>query len=110
MATTQQIINEANIDPSVKALLQVLYGSPAAQFNPVATGTPATLTAAQMVGASDNSINMTATLGGAGTLNTDTAANIISVMGATIGLSVNLRIINSSAGAFAWTLTAGVGV
>lgn len=82
------------------------------QFNAVATGTPATLSGAQMAAKADNVVNMTAALGGAGTLNVDTAANIIAAMtgGGAVGSSARLRIINSSAGAFAWTVTTAAGV
>lgn len=77
-------------------------------YTAVSGNTPATLTGAQIAGAADVTVNMTATLGGAGTLNTPTAANwIAAIPNAQVGASYRLRIINSSGGAFAWTVTAG---
>jgi hypothetical protein len=83
-----------------------------AAFAAIATNTPCTLTGAQIAGTSDVNLNMTANLAGAGTLNTPTAAQMWAAAGpaAFAGLSYNLRIINSSAGNNAWTLTAGTGV
>lgn len=81
------------------------------QYNAIATNTPATLTGAQIAGAADVTIDMTAALAGAGALNTPTAAQIVAAIpNAQPGFAYNLRIINNSSGAFAWTLTAGSGV
>jgi hypothetical protein len=81
------------------------------QYSVVAGGTPLTLLAANMAGAADVIVNLTANLGGAGAVTSDTAANIVAaIAGAAVGLTYKLRIINSSAGAFAWTLGAGAGV
>jgi hypothetical protein len=83
----------------------------ATQYTAIATNTPATLTGAQMAGASDVTINMTATLGGAGTLNSATAVQIVAAIPyAQPGFSYNLRIINSSGANFAWTLTTATGI
>jgi hypothetical protein len=81
------------------------------QYNAINTGTPATPTGVQFAGAADVTINMTAVLGGAGTLNTPTAAQIIAAIPrGQVGQTYRLRIINSSGGAFAWTVTAGANV
>lgn len=81
------------------------------EYAAVATGTPCTLTGAQFGGAAHVVVNMTAALAGAGTLNTPTASNIVAAIpGVVTGQTYRLRIINSSSGAFAWTLTANTGV
>jgi hypothetical protein len=81
------------------------------QYSIVATNTPATLTGAQMAGGADVTIDMTAALAGAGTLNSATAAQIVAAIpNAQPGFSYNLRIINNSSGAFAWTLTTAAGI
>ena len=102
--------------PDQSSLINAMNGInpvPVASFNADSTGTPATLTGAQLVGGEANYINMTAALGGAGTLNTPTATQIIAALpplAAVVGYICVVRIINSSSGAFAWTLTAGTGV
>jgi hypothetical protein len=84
---------------------------PNTQFTALSGGTPLTLTGANMAGANSVIINLTNTLGGAGTLNSATAAQIIAAWpNAQIGESYLMRVINSSAGAFAWTLTTATGV
>lgn len=86
-------------------------GVPQTQYTAIATNTPATLTGAQMAGAGDVTVNMTAALAGAGTLNSATAAQIVAAIpGAQPGFSYNLRVINSSSGNFAWTLTTATGI
>lgn len=80
-------------------------------YSAVAGGTPLTLLAANMAGAADVVVNLTAVLGGAGAVTSDTAANIIAAIpGVAVGFTYKLRIINSSGGAFSWTLTGGTGV
>jgi hypothetical protein len=82
-----------------------------AQYFTSAGATPVTLTGPQMAGAQEVVVDMTTNLGGAGTLNTATAAQIIAAIpNAVVGMTYSLRIINHSAGAFAWTLTAGANV
>lgn len=86
-------------------------GAASTQYTAVSTNTPATLTGAQMAGSNDVAINMTAALAGAGTLNSATAAQIVAAIpGVQPGFSYNLRIINSSSGNFAWTLTTATGI
>jgi hypothetical protein len=85
------------------------------QYNAVSGNTPLTLLAAKIAGAQEVTVNLTAALAGAGTVTTDTAANIIAAIpvtlnGSAVGVSFRLRIINSSSGAFAWTVAGGTGV
>lgn len=81
------------------------------KYTAVAGGTPATLTGAQMAGANQVNVDMTATLGGAGTLNTAAATAIVAAIpSAAVGQTYVLRITNRSGANFAWTLTAGAGV
>jgi hypothetical protein len=84
---------------------------PAGKYSAVAGNTPATLTGAQMAGASLVDIDMTAVLAGAGTLNTASAAAIVAAIPSPfVGQTYLLKVANTSSGAFAWTLTAGAGV
>lgn len=86
-------------------------GLPSTQYAAVAGDTPKTLTGAQAAGAADVVVNMTGALGGAGTLNTPTAAQIVAAIpGARVGMTYRMRIINSSSNAQSWTVTAGGGV
>lgn len=86
-------------------------GLPETQYTAVAGNTPATLTGAQAAGAADVTVNMTAVLAGAGTLNVPTAVQIVAaISGARAGMTYRLRIINSSTGAFSWTVTTASGV
>jgi len=73
-----------------------------------------TLTAAKLTGAADDVfLNMTGTLAAGATATTDTAANIVAAIPQAqryVGANYILRIINSSSGAFAWTIAGGSGV
>lgn len=96
---------------SQAALLFASYFGPQTQYTAVSGNTPATLTGAQEAGSPDVTINMTAALGGAGTLNSATAAQIVAATpNAYAGYTYRLRIINSSSGNFAWTLTTATGI
>lgn len=67
--------------------------------------TNATILAASMVG-SDITINMTGTLGSGQTLTLPTVAQLIAALPeAVVGQRLKMRVINSGAGNFAWTLT-----
>jgi len=104
------------VDPSSEIVKMVRFGliNPPileTKYTDVATNTPVTLTGAQLAGANDVTVKLTAALAGAGTATTDTAANIIaSIPQAIVGKSYKLRVINASSGAFAWTLAAGASV
>lgn len=107
---TPNVLDQQVPVSQLAAALGATGGGPA-KFAAVSTNTPATLTGAQMAGADVVVVQMTAALAGAGTLNTDTAANIYAAIpNPIIGASYILRIINSSSGNFAWTLTGGTGV
>lgn len=71
-----------------------------------------TLTAATAeAGVADVTINLTGTLGAGANVQSDTAANIVAAIpNAHAGFSYRMRIINSSGGAFAWTLTTNTGI
>ncbi|HEY6924777.1 MAG TPA: hypothetical protein VI653_14985 [Steroidobacteraceae bacterium] len=73
-----------------------------------------TLSAASLTGAADEVIlNMTGALAAGAVATTDTAANIIAAIPQAQrfpGANYKLRIINSSTGAFAWTVAGGSGV
>ncbi|HXS13679.1 MAG TPA: hypothetical protein VN734_13305 [Acidobacteriaceae bacterium] len=73
-----------------------------------------TLTAVNLTGAAEDVVlNMTGALAAARTGTTDTAANIIAAIPQAqrfVGSNYKLRIINSSSGAFAWTIAGGTGV
>ena len=72
------------------------------------------LTAAELTGAANEVVlNMTGALTAAENATTDTAANIIAAIPQAQrfpGANYKLRIINSSSGAFAWTVVAGANV
>ncbi|RQN37362.1 hypothetical protein [Paraburkholderia tropica] len=80
-----------------------------------ATNTAAfTLTAQQIAGAAQNFLNLTGTLTAAANAQLPTVASLIAalpqvVQSAPTGISFQLRVINSSSGAFAWTLTTNTG-
>lgn len=81
------------------------------QFNAIATATTFALTGAQMAGALGTYINLTGTLAAATNVQSATAAQIVAAIpNATVGGSYEMRIINSSGAAFAWTLTTNTGV
>lgn len=96
---------------SQAALLTATFFGPQTQYTAVSGNTPATLTGPQEAGSPDLTINMTAALAGAGTLNSATAAQIVAAIpNAVVGYSYRMRIINSSSGNFAWTLTTNTGI
>jgi hypothetical protein len=70
-----------------------------------------TLTGANLTGGLlEVTLNMTGTLGGAANAQLPTVANLVAAIpNAIAGQSYKLRIINSSSGAFAWTVTTNTG-
>lgn len=77
------------------------------------TGTASqTIPAAQLTGAAGLAVlNLAGALTAAATATTDTAANIIAAIPNRYpGQTYRLRVINSSSGAFAWTIAGGTGV
>jgi hypothetical protein len=71
-----------------------------------------TLTAANITGgANEVTLNMTGTLGGAANATLPTVANLVAAItpGPIAGQTYKLRVINSGAGAFAWTIVTNTG-
>ncbi len=70
-----------------------------------------TLTAANISGGNvEVTLNMTGTLAGAANATLPTVASLVAAIpGASVGQSYKLRIINSGAGAFAWTVVTNTG-
>jgi hypothetical protein len=78
-----------------------------------ATNTSAfTATAAQIAAGADNALNLTGALGAGAAITMPTAAAIGAQIAAVnaVNQSINLRIINSSSGNFAWTVTTNTGL
>jgi len=107
------VMNGAAVDQIglISALLSV-NPWPATAFN-VATNTTAfTATQQQIMAAENTVLNLSGTLGAGAALTLPTVANLIATLTpqqAVVGSSVVLRIINSSGGAFAWTVTTNTG-
>jgi hypothetical protein len=83
-------------------------------YNAASNTTAFTATGQQISGAAQVYLNLTGTLGAGAALTLPTVANLIaalpaSVQSAPVGLSWQLRVINSSGGAFAWTVTTNTG-
>lgn len=78
----------------------------------VASNTSAfTATGANVAGSKDHVLNLTGALGGAANITMPTAANLVAAIpGASPGQTYRLRIINSSSGAFAWTVLTNAGI
>lgn len=80
----------------------------AATISAAVNTTAFTATTAQVVGNGLVVLNLTGTLGAGAAITMPTAAQIFAVP-KPVGSVWTLRLINNSAGAFAWTLTAGTG-
>ncbi|WP_158683428.1 hypothetical protein [Burkholderia sp. BE12] len=83
-------------------------------YNVAANTSGFTLGAAQIAGAAQNFLNLTGTLGAGANAQLPTVAALLAqlptvVQNAPVGLSFQLRVINSSSGAFAWTVTTNTG-
>jgi len=80
-------------------------------YNTNTATTAATLTAANVSGGHNEVVlNMTGTLGGAAALTLPTVADLVAAIPNAIpGQTYRLRIMNTSAGAFAWTVTTATG-
>lgn len=91
------------------ARIQLALGTNA-KYNINTSTTSSTLTAANISGAFDVVLNLTGTLGGAANATLPTVQALIAgLKNAVAGQSYNLRIINSSSGAFAWTVLTNTG-
>lgn len=83
-------------------------GASANQYNALTNAAAFVATAAEIASARENVMDLTGTLAGAANVTTDTAAAIIAAIpNAKVGSTCQLRVINNSSGAFAWTLVAG---
>lgn len=94
---------------TIKAMNQV--HSAKAQVTAKTDTSAATLAAADMAGSNTlNVINMTGTLGAGAALTLPTVADIVAAYGdIAAGDTFLVRIINSSSGAYAWTVTTATG-
>jgi len=82
------------------------------KYNTNAAVASATLAAADVTGGSKEvDLNLTGTLTGASNAQLPTVAAVVTALGFTpvVGKTYKLRIMNSSAGAFAWTVTTNTG-
>lgn len=103
--------------PDITSLNSAILGVNPLQetnFNAATNTTAFTLTGPQMAGAAQNFLTLTGTLTGAAALTLPTVAALLASMpadiqAAPIGISFQLRILNSGAGAFAWTVTTNTG-
>ena len=107
----------ASITSSTTVTLQVItinsnFGSlPNLQYAAASNTSAFTATAAQVAGAGEVILNLTGTLGAGANITMPTAANIIAgIPNAQTGNNYKLRIINSSSGAFAWTVVTNTGL
>ncbi|AOI70848.1 hypothetical protein [Burkholderia ubonensis] len=83
-------------------------------YNSASNTTAFTASGSQISGAAQCFFNLTGTLGAGAALTLPTVANLIAslpsvVQANPIGLTWQLRVINSSGGAFAWTVTTNTG-
>ena len=84
---------------------------PEAQYAAASNTTNFTATGAQVAGAQDVTLECTGALGSGQALTLPTAAAIVAALpNAYVGKTYKLRIINRSAGAFAWTVTTNTGL
>lgn len=80
------------------------------KYNTNAATSATTLTGLNISGASDVTLNMTGTLGAGANATLPTVDALLSAFrNAANGQSYNLRVINSGAGAFAWTVLTNTG-
>ncbi|MFB9123295.1 hypothetical protein E2553_00235 [Paraburkholderia dipogonis] len=83
-------------------------------YNAATNTTGFTAAPQQISGAAQNFLNLTGTLGAAANMQLPTVAALIAALPSVVqnnpvGLSFQLRVINSSSGAFAWTTTTNTG-
>jgi hypothetical protein len=94
--------------PDAASNLNPFFAATAYNTNAATAGT--TLTAANISGGNVTVLNMTGTLAGAANAQLPTVAQLVAAIpGAQIGQSYEMRIINTSSGAFAWTITTNTG-
>ena len=101
--------------PDQVGLITALQGInpwPATAYNAATNTTGFTATQQQIMSAQDTVLNLTGTLGAGAALTLPTVAVLIATLTpsqAVVGSSTLLRVINSSGGAFAWTVTTATG-
>jgi len=103
--------------PDPDGLIAAIHGMNPFQangYNAAANTTGFTLAGNQIAGAENNFLNLTGALTAAANVQLPTVANLKSALPANAqanptGLSFQLRMINSSSGAFAWTVTTNTG-
>lgn len=84
---------------------------PVGQYNTNTATADATATAAQVAGAQNVVLNMTGALGAGKALTLPTAAEIVAAIpNAFVGMTYRLRVINTSSGNYAWTVTTATGL
>lgn len=113
---TPQIADNGSMPDQISLVNAVLGMNPFQEtgYNAAANTTGFTLTPQQVAGAAQNFLNLTGTLGAAANAQLPTVASLIAalpqvVQGSPVGISFQLRVINSSGAAFAWTLTTNTG-
>jgi hypothetical protein len=92
--------------------LQSINPWPATAYNAATNTTGFTATQAQIMSAQDTVLNLTGTLGAGAALTLPTVAVLLATLTpsqAVVGSATLLRVINSSGGAFAWTVTTSTG-
>jgi hypothetical protein len=85
---------------------------PATSYNAATNTTGFTATQQQIMAAEQTYLNLTGTLGAGAALTLPTVAAMIATLTPTqaqVGSTIVLRVINSSGGAFAWTVTTNTG-
>jgi len=85
---------------------------PATSYNAATNTTGFTATQQQVMAAEQSYLNLTGTLGAGAALTLPTVAALLATLTpqqAQVGSTVVLRVINSSGGAFAWTVTTNTG-
>jgi hypothetical protein len=97
---------------SLITALQSINPWPSTAYNAATNTTGFTATQQQIMAAQDTVLNLTGTLGAGAALTLPTATVIQSTLTPSqlvVGSSVVLRVINSSGGAFSWTVTTAAG-
>ena len=92
--------------------LQSINPWPATSFNAATNTTGFTATPQQVMSGQFTALNLSGTLGAGAALTLPTVANLLAALTpsqAVVGSSTVLRVVNSSGGAFSWTVTTNTG-
>ena len=88
----------------------IVAAGPLSKYTANTATTAATLTAASVSGAAEVIVNMTGTLGAGAALTLPTVAQLVAAAPTLVsGATYKLRVMNTGAGAFAWTVTTATG-